>query len=90
MPPARDDAKRIAHEIRVAGFQRCRNVGHLPFLSVEIIGGIKSCRLWDYGSPLAYCQAKWIPVRLSPLDVLPLRSVRALWLLGSQGLQNVP
>ena len=42
MPRARDKAEGIAHEIRVAGFERRRDVCDLTFFGVEIIGGVKS------------------------------------------------
>jgi hypothetical protein len=45
MPRARDGAERIAHEIRVAGLQRRRNIGSLSFFAVEIVDGVKSYRL---------------------------------------------
>jgi hypothetical protein len=35
-------AKHVAHEIRVTGFKRCRNVGNLPLFSVKMVDGIKS------------------------------------------------
>ena len=40
-----DEAERVANEIRVTSFERRRDIGSLTFFSVEIVGGIKSCRL---------------------------------------------
>jgi hypothetical protein len=37
-----DEAKRVAHEIRITDFERRRDMGHLRFFGVEIVGGIKS------------------------------------------------
>jgi hypothetical protein len=45
MPRARDETKRITYKIGVAGFQRGRYGGDLTLFAIEIVGGIKSCRL---------------------------------------------
>ena len=34
--------KGVAHEIRVAGLERRRDIGDLTFFCVEIVGGVKS------------------------------------------------
>lgn len=47
---AGDKAERIAHEIRIAGFQRRGDIGGLPLLRVEIIGRIESRRIGRCGS----------------------------------------
>src|ERR1035437_8076726 len=40
-----DASERVADKIGIAGFQRRRDIGGLPLLAVEIIGGIETCRL---------------------------------------------
>src|SRR5262249_43137675 len=40
-----NETKRIAHEIRIASLERCRDIRNLTFFGVEIVGGVKSCRL---------------------------------------------
>ena len=40
-----NETKRVTHEIRVTGFECRRNIGNLTLFGVEIVGGIKSCRL---------------------------------------------
>src|SRR5579872_5389177 len=41
-----NETKRVAHEIRVPGFERRRDISNLTLLGVEILRGIKSRRLW--------------------------------------------
>ena len=64
----RRNAKRIAHEICVTGFQCCRDVSRLFLLGVEKVGSINSCRLEHY-SLSTYSRARLVSrrwLRLSP------------------------
>jgi hypothetical protein len=45
VPRARNQPKGVAHEIRIRGFERRRDVCDLTFFRVEIVGGVKSGRL---------------------------------------------
>ena len=61
---SRDEAERtLAHEIRVAGFQRHRNISNLPFLGVGIIRRIETA---------SSCASQCLRQRSSPLDIVLL------------------
>jgi hypothetical protein len=42
IPRAGDEPKGVAHEIRVAGFERRRDISDLTLFGVEIVDGVKS------------------------------------------------
>src|ERR1039458_7392651 len=70
------NAKRIAHEVCVTGFQCCRDVSRLFLLRIEKVGSTKSCRLEHYNRS-ANSRARLISyccVRLS--DAFRLMMVR--------------
>jgi hypothetical protein len=48
VPRAHNQPKGVAHELRIRGFERRRDVCDLTFFRVEIVGGVKSGRLWHH------------------------------------------
>ena len=65
---ARNETKRVAHEIRVTRFKRRCDISNLPLFGVEIGGSIKSCSLWHHNDSASF-RARLMScccVRLSP------------------------
>jgi hypothetical protein len=68
IPRACNQPKGVAHEIRIRGFERRRDVCDLTFFRVEIVGGVKSGRLWHHNVSANNWARLMSPrsVRLSP------------------------